>query len=205
MSENQEKNNIIESYDGDPDDLVFFQAPIDEEYDLEDEDIDEESVDIYIEPSFSEPEVIYENDTVEAASVWKNESSGSHEQSQGRATGIDLNDPHYVNYQLDPYYDFGQGPEPEAKKMDDKKDGTSLGVVSLCTAIAANLMCCCGMNYILSLTALVTGIWCLCLKTSDKSARIMSIIGIILALLPFVLLVLNLFSTIMFDFFDYIY
>lgn len=203
MSENQEKNNVIESYDGDPDDLVFFQTPVDEEYELEDEDIDEEIIEIYEDPS-SEPEVVYENDAAGVTPVWKQESSGEYEQFQGMTTGIDLNDPHYANYQLDPYYDFGQGPEPQAKKVDDKKDGTSLGVVSLCTAIAANLMCCCGMNYILSLTAIVTGIWCLCLKNTDKSAKIMSIIGIILALLPFVVLLLNLFSTVFIDLYDYI-
>lgn len=203
MSENQEKNNVIESYDGDPDDLVFFQTPVDEEYELEDEDIDEEIIEIYEDPS-SEPEVVYENDAARVTPVWKQESSEGYEQFQGMTTGIDLNDPHYANYQLDPYYDFGQGPEPQAKKVDDKKDGTSLGVVSLCTAIAANLMCCCGMNYILSLTAIVTGIWCLCLKNTDKSAKIMSIIGIILALLPFVVLLLNLFSTVFIDLYDYI-
>lgn len=207
MSENQEKNNIIESYDGDPDDLVFFQAPVDEEYDLEedleDEEIEEEVIEIHREIS-SEPEVvIYENDTVETVSLNKEENQ-ENKQFLTMTSGIDLNDPHYANYQLDPYYDFGQGPEPEAKKVDDKKDGTSLGVVSLCTAIAANLMCCCGMNYILSLTAIVTGIWCLCMKNTDKSAKIMSIIGIILALLPFAVLLLNLFSTVFIDLYNYV-
>lgn len=210
MSENQEKNNIIESYDGDPDDLVFFQTPVDEEYELEDEDIDEdvdeEIIEIYRESSSesSEPEVVYENDAAGVTPVLKQESSGEYEQFQGMTTEIDLNDPHYVNYQLDPYYDFGQGPEPKAKKVDDKKDGNSLGAVSLSTAIAANLMCCCGISYILSLTAIVTGIWCLCLKNTDKSAKIMSIIGIILALIPFVLVILNLFSSVFIDLYDYI-
>ena len=109
MSENQEKNNVIESYDGDPDDLVFFQTPVDEEYELEDEDIyedvDEEIIEIYKEPS-SEPEVVYENEAIEVTPVLKQESSEGYEQFQGMTTEIDLNDPHYANYQLDPYYDF---------------------------------------------------------------------------------------------------
>lgn len=193
MSENQEKNNIIDSYDGDPDDLVFFQAPVDEEYDLEEEDIEETVVEIQPEASFSQPEIIYENAEAEDRPLLIREEAKSNEAVWG-ASGIDLNDPHYANYQPDPYYDFGQGPEPEAKKVDDKKEGTSLGAVSLSTALAANLMCCCGMNYVLSLTALVTGIWCLCLKNTDKSAKIMSIIGIILALLPFAVLLLNFFA-----------
>lgn len=205
MNENQEKNNIIESYDGDPDDLMFFQTPSDEEYDLDDEDIIVEPAEVHKEEFVLEPEVVEVTpDTEPANHPWSRVPQESEYVQEVKAE-IDWNDPHYVNYQPDPYYEFGQGPEPKAQKVDDKKEGTSLGVVSLCTAIAANLMCCCGANYILSLTAIVTGIWCLCLKNTDKSTKVMAIIGIILALLPFVLLFLNLFSSVLFDLYGYTY
>lgn len=226
MSENKETNNIIDSYDGDPDDLVFFQTPAaEEDYDIEEEDIYEDTYeDIYIEEmgsdteaSPSEPEIIvyendvdygndiiYENSMKETGGSFMGEGYSGEGQSRGIPSEIDLNDPHYANFEIDPYYDLGQGPEPKAKKMDNKQDGSALGVVSLCTAIAANLMCCCGMNYILSLTAIVTGIWCLCLKNTEKSSKIMAIIGIILALLPFAVMILNMFSTVFVDLADYI-
>lgn len=213
MSEKQEKNSIIESYDGDPDDLVFFQPPVQEEYDMEEADsgeYEEAEMDQPVKShdkayeyeggegkadALPEPEmVIYESESTGILVRQNPEGLWDDGQPEGMTGEIDLNDPHYANYQLDPYYDFGQGPEPKAKKTDDKKDGTSLGVVSLCTALAANLMCCCGISYLLSITALVTGIWCLCQKDADKSAKVMAIIGIILALLPFVLLILNMFS-----------
>lgn len=194
MSENQEKNNIIESYDGDPDDLVFFQTPVDEEYDLEedleDEEIEEEVIEIHREIS-SEPEVVIYTKESEPVNYAGIKSLTENDDGQKVIVEIDLNDPHYANYQPDPYYDYGQGTEPKAKNPENKKDGSVLGTVSLCTGIVANLMCCCGINYILSLTAIVTGIWCLCLKNTEKTEKIMAIIGIILALLPFALMVLH--------------
>lgn len=224
MSNNQEQtndqeqvNNIIESYDGDPDDLFYFQAPKGEEYedleDYEEDDYEGDEADVVFEretvftedgsvQGTVEPEVVYEvqKPITEIYEVQKpttevlygNPASQQNTPSQG----IDLNDPHYANFKLDPYYDFGQGPEPKAKSMNDKKDGEGLGIASLSCGIGSMLFMCCGIQYIFSVAALITGIWCLCLKMDWNKYKTMSVIGIVCALFPIFLQVVGVFMQI---------
>lgn len=223
MSDNQEQtndqeqiNSIIESYDGDPDDLFYFQAPKGEEYeDLEDyeEDGYEEDTEVVFERETAfpeggstqenvEPEVIYEVQKP-ISEISETQNSPTEvlygdvlPQSNNPMQGIDLNDPHYANFKLDPYYDFGQGPEPKAKGMNDKKDGEGLGIASLSCGIGSMLFMCCGIQYIFSVAALITGIWCLCLKMDWNKYKTMSVIGIVCALFPIFLQVVGLFMQI---------
>lgn len=197
MSDNQEYNNevkkgVIDSYDGDPDEQVFFQSPVRDEMQTEYRQQGDSTGDIVVESKREEeePEEFYRVVPVDLEQ--ETASQSGQEDTEFVVTPIDPNDPHYANYTPDPYYDYGYGPEPKAKKVDDKKDGSSLGVVSLSTGIAANVLCCCGLNYLCSLAAIITGIICLCTKNISTSARVMAIIGIILGLLPFLLLIFNL-------------
>lgn len=219
MSDNQEQtneqeqvNNIIESYDGDPDDLFYFQAPKGEEYeeleDDEEDDYEEDETDVVFEREtvFTEseseqnvePEVVYEvqkpiTDVYVAQKPTTEVLYGNPAPQQNAPLqGIDLNDPHYANFKLDPYYDFGQGSEPKAKSMNDKKDGEGLGVASLSCGIGSMLFMCCGIQYIFSVAALITGIWCLCLKMEWNKYKTMSVIGIVCALIPILIQVLSL-------------
>lgn len=214
MSDNQEQtndqeqvNNIIESYDGDPDDLFYFQAPKGEEYEEDDYEDDDADVLFERETVFTEeesvqgnvePEVVYEvqNPISQVSEVQDSSTEVLYgevrPQRNTPVQGIDLNDPHYANFKLDPYYDFGQGPEPKAKGVSDKKDGEGLGVASLSCGIGSMLFMCCGFQYILSLAALITGIWCLCLKMDWNKYKTMSVIGIVCALIPILIQVLSL-------------
>lgn len=201
MSENQEnKKGIIDSYDGDPDDLVFFQ-PLDVEE--EDEDFEESwEAESYEEFDDAESEGEVQEEIILNPATEKLISNHQPKQPvlNGDAGGtIDLNDPHYVNYEPDPYYEYGYGPEPEAKKEEDKKDGSALGITSLCTGIGSMLFGCCGMSYILSIAALITGIWCLCLKSRWNSYKTMAVIGVVCALIPFLLMILGVSSQILID------
>lgn len=204
MGENQENNNsIIDSYDGDPDEQIFFQPPQTEKEAEESEYGEEqENRDIY-----DEQGSLRAQETADRRDSSAEPSSDSvREQMKASvpvaAPGvIDPNDPHYVNYKPDLYYEYGQGPEPKGKNMEegkDKQDGTTLAIISLSTGIASLLMSCCGSYYLFSAAALTTGIWCLCLKNKSKTNKILSITGIVLALLPTVLVImLTLYSEIM--------
>lgn len=99
--------------------------------------------------------------------------------------GIDPNDPHYVNYEPDPYYEYGYGEEPEPIGMPGGKkgDGTGLGIASMVTGICSIVLGCCGLQYVLSLTAIVLGICCLTRKNKTQNAKVFSIIGIVLGAL----------------------
>lgn len=200
MSDNntsqEDKNVIIDSYDGDPDEQVFFQSPIKDELIVDNQresgtgvsDIDGEVINAseeYLKDFYTSAPVEEESEV--QAQIGREDQNAT----ESIVRPIDINDPHYLNYTPDPYYEYGYGPEPESKKVDDKKDGSTMGVVSLSTGIAANVLCCCGLNYVCSLTALITGIVCLCTKNISTSARVMAIIGIILAIFPILLLMLN--------------
>lgn len=198
MSENQEnKNSIIESYDGDPDDLVFFQPPETEDEDYEGyEDYEELEEEVVLEAgdrmqqeqSQAGQSVVMNVATEKLTSHMAKPKTDSVSKVEGN---IDLNDPHYANFEWDPYYDFGYGKEPEAKGMHEKKGASTLGIVSFCTGIGSTFLMCCGMQYVLSLAAIVTGIWCLCMKGNAKSTKVFAIIGIICACLPYVFLILS--------------
>lgn len=99
--------------------------------------------------------------------------------------GIDPNDPHYVNYEPDPYYEYGYGEEPEPIGMPGGKkgDGTGLGIASMVTGICSIVFGCCGLQYVLSLTAIILGICGLTRKNKPQNAKVFSIIGIVLGAL----------------------
>ncbi len=207
MDENQEKqekqSNIIESYDGDPDDLVFFQTPKGEAYEESEEDdsdntgfdndwVTEEGIEEGIEeereiPNLQNPvtEVLYAKEVPAEEEITDIPKNGN-----GPAQ-IDVNDPHYENYKPDPYYEFGQGPEPELKSTKSDNSQEVLGIVSLVCGIMSIVMVCCGFSFLLSLTALITGIVCLCSKTEWNQYKTMAVIGIVLAVLPAVFSILS--------------
>lgn len=99
--------------------------------------------------------------------------------------GIDPNDPHYANYEPDPYYEYGYGEEPEPIGMPGGKkgDGTGLGIASMVTGICSIVFGCCGLQYVLSLTAIILGICCLTRKNKPQNVKVFSIIGIVLGAL----------------------
>lgn len=196
MSDKKESNNevnrgIIDSYDGDPDEQVFFQPPVKDDTETDYRQQIDPAGDKALEDDRKQDGL---EDFCRVVPVDLEQGTAARtgqEHAEFVTTPIDPNDPHYANYTPDPYYDYGYGPEPEAKKVDDKKDGGTLGVASLSTGIAANVLCCCGLNYVCSLAAIITGIVCLCTKGISTSERVMAIIGIILGLFPFLLLILN--------------
>lgn len=194
MSENQDNQpKVIDSYDGDPEDVIFFQPPQAEHttYDpLTEEEsqnlpssedgVEEESQNL---PSSengveeesqnppvpaSEEEVIYENPITE------------------RLTGvIDINDPHYVNYKADPYYEYGYGPEPQPKYVKNESKKSNLGVASMITGISSMLsICCCsGISLVLGITGIITGAMGIRASKPGDSERTLSIIGLICAII----------------------
>lgn len=203
------KRNIIESYDGDPEDFVFFQPPNTEDI-VDEEDIEGE------EDFEGEEDVIYERELVEeesedAALVFEKLSpvqikdtepqeiyvrtepesdlpvhtGGEMNSTVSMLRGeIDLNDPHYVNFKMDPYYDYGVGPEPKARNINANRDTSTLSIVSFVTGICSIFIMCCGFQYLLSISSFVTGIWCLCSKGNTTRTRVFAIIGMVCASLP---------------------
>lgn len=208
MSENQ-NNSIIESYDGDPDELMFFQQPeeeyieeyIEEGYADEDDFNIEETDTENMEIEESQTETI--NASTEKLTADKATNKAANPQlahlKGNFDTSVDLNDPHYENFEIDPYYDLGVGPEPKAKTFRetsaDKSEASVLGIISFSAGLGCLMFACCGFQYILSLGALVTGIWCLVLKPSVTRTRVFAIIGVICACLPYVMLAIQLFLT----------
>lgn len=202
MSENQEmKNSIIESYDGDPDDLVFFQPPEQEEMEEDDEFYEYEESEEEVEETLmidnlpekdSSIEIVNGNaSTDKLTSEMKQETVNQNGTVSMVSGEIDLNDPHYANFELDPYYDYGYGPEPKAKNTDEKKEATTLGIISMSTGIGSIFFMCCGIQYLLALGALITGIWCLCLKGNSRTTKTFAIVGIVCACLPFLFAVIS--------------
>lgn len=215
LEEKKEQRKIIESYDGDPDDLVFFQT----EQDFAEQAKQKQAESIWGKEEGSvQPE---ENSGQQAgmpdgqAAVGEMSggqiATGEIPDSQaviggmpdGQAVaggipdsqavtgeipenrGIDPNDPHYVNYEPDPYYEYGYGEEPEPIGMPGGKkgDGTGLGIASMVTGICSIVFGCCGLQYVLSLTAIILGICGLTRKNKPQNAKVFSIIGIVLGAL----------------------
>ena len=220
-----EQRRIIDSYDGDPDDLVFFQTEQDfaeqakqkhaesiwgkEEESVQPEGnqgqqagtpdgepiaggipdsqmvaerIADSQMDVGEMPGVQIPvEGITDGQT--AAGGVPDSQTAIGEIPENR--GIDPNDPHYMNYEPDPYYEYGYGEEPEPIGMpgDKNGEGTGLGVASMVTGICSIVLGCCGLQYVLSLTAIVLGICCLTRKNKTQNAKVFSIIGIVLGAL----------------------
>lgn len=190
MSENQEnKRIIIDSYDGDPDDVVFFQSP-----NAEESQKDDGVKEVFMEETTQEDlkenlrEMVIQQLTEETVEDEKKQEEPEAAPEHQPLGYIDVNDPHYANYQPDPYYEYGYGPEPKAKKLEEKQESSTLGIISFCTGIGSIFLGCCGFQYLLGLTALVTGIWCLCLKGNSKSTKVFAIIGIICGCIPFLMM-----------------
>lgn len=156
MSED-DKRTIIDSYDGDPEDLVFFQNP--------------EAVE----------QTIDENVTDTTEQLKTQEKQPEIQTKQPEVQAFDINDPHYENYEPDLYYEYGQGAEPEPIGMPDEKgkDGMGLGTASMVTGICSIFLGCCGLQYVLSIAALTTGICCLVRKKKSGTAKSFAIAGIV--------------------------
>lgn len=171
MNEN-DKKTIIDSYDGDPEDLVFFQNPMDSKGNTT---VENTSVDT---------DTNIDTDTASPV-ITVHEEQLSDSQRPPEIQAFDINDPHYENYEPDLYYEYGQGMEPEPIGMPNngKEEGTGLGVASMVTGICSILLGCCGMQYLLSIAALVTGICCLAKKNKSGTAKTFSIVGIVCAAL----------------------
>lgn len=217
-SESRELKGIIETYDGDPDEQVFFQTVQDfeekakqkqaeaiwgevafeenadfsktevvsrEKSDNVEKDCDSESV--KAEAGFVQSvEGMQTAETMQTFGVLR-EAEGMQTTDVGNGgtipvnAGINPNDPHYIYYEPDPYYEYGYGTEPEPVGMSEngKDDGSGLGMTSMITGICSLVLSCCGLTYLLSLIAIITGICCLNRKQKTGSAKTFSIIGII--------------------------
>lgn len=191
--EKKELNNIIETYDGDPDDLVFFQT----EQDIEERWKQEQAESIWGGTTLTQPEELVQPDThAQAGDLMQLDTYAGSElpkQAVPENQGINPEDPHYAYYEPDPYYEYGFGAEPEPVGMSEKggDDGTGLGVTSMVSGICGILMNCCGLTYIFSLLAIITGICCLCRKYKSGTAKTFSIIGIICGALTLVMAILS--------------
>ena len=198
LEEKKEQRKIIESYDGDLDDLVFFQT---------EQDFAEQAKQKQAESIWGKEEVSVQPEGNPDGQMVAGEISDSQafiggmldgqavaegiKDSQAVAgeipenRGIDPNDPHYVNYEPDPYYEYGYGEEPEPIGMPGGKkgDGTGLGIASMVTGICSIVFGCCGLQYVLSLTAIILGICGLTRKNKPQNAKVFSIIGIALGAL----------------------
>lgn len=198
LEEKKEQRKIIESYDGDLDDLVFFQT---------EQDFAEQAKQKQAESIWGKEEVSVQPEGNPDGQMVAGEISDSQafiggmldgqavaegiKDSQAVAgeipenRGIDPNDPHYVNYEPDPYYEYGYGEEPEPIGMPGGKkgDGTGLGIASMVTGICSIVFGCCGLQYVLSLAAIILGICGLTRKNKPQNAKVFSIIGIVLGAL----------------------
>ena len=59
------------------------------------------------------------------------------------------------------------------------KDGMGLGTASMVTGICSIFFGCCGLQYVLSIAALATGICCLVRKKKSGTAKAFAIAGIV--------------------------
>lgn len=167
---NKNQGRAIESYDGSPEDVVFYQTP--EQLELQESEKrrqaiwGEEAEAAATEPENPQADTIYDTASVNTMGI-----SGPGE--------IDVTDPHYVNYKPDPYYEYGYGSEPQPKKHIIEGKGQSvLSAISLGTGIASLLLFCCGFSFLISLAAVGTGIAGLCEKEKTTGTKAFCIIGI---------------------------
>ena len=195
LEEKKEQRKIIESYDGDPDDLVFFQT----EQDFAEQAKQKQAESIWgkeegsVQPEENSGQQAGMPDGQAAVGEMSGGQIAAGEIPDSQAVtgeipenrGIDPNDPHYVNYEPDPYYEYGYGEEPEPIGMTGGKkgDGTGLGIASMVTGICSIVFGCCGLQYVLSLTAIILGICGLTRKNKTQNAKVFSIIGIVLGAL----------------------
>ena len=95
---NKNQGRAIESYDGSPEDVVFYQTP--EQLELQESKKrrqaiwGEEAEAAATGPEKPQADTIYDTTFVNTMGI-----SGPGE--------IDVTDPHYVNYKPDPYYEYG--------------------------------------------------------------------------------------------------
>lgn len=167
---NKSQGRAIESYDGSPEDVVFYRTP--EQLELQESEKrrqaiwGEEAEAAATEPENPQADTIYDTASVNTMGI-----SGPGE--------IDVTDPHYVNYKPDPYYEYGYGSEPQPKKHIIEGKGQSvLSAISLGTGIASLLLFCCGFSFLISLAAVGTGIAGLCEKEKTTGTKVFCIIGI---------------------------
>ena len=166
---NKNQGRAIESYDGSPEDVVFYQTP--EQLELQESEKRRQAIwGEEAEAAATEPENpqadVMQADTVNTMGI-----SGPGE--------IDVTDPHYVNYKPDPYYEYGYGSEPQPKKhIIEGKSQSVLSAISLGTGIASLLLFCCGFSFLISLAAVGTGIAGLCEKEKTTGTKVFCIIGI---------------------------
>lgn len=167
---NKSQGRAIESYDGSPEDVVFYQTP--EQLELQESEKrrqaiwGEEAEAAATEPENPQADTIYDTASVNTMGI-----SGPGE--------IDVTDPHYVNYKPDPYYEYGYGSEPQPKKhIIEGKSQSILSAISLGTGIASLLLFCCGFSFLISLAAVGTGIAGLCEKEKTTGTKVFCIIGI---------------------------
>lgn len=167
---NKNQGRAIESYDGSPEDVVFYQTP--EQLELQESKKrrqaiwGEEAEAAATGPEKPQADTIYDTTFVNTMGI-----SGPGE--------IDVTDPHYVNYKPDPYYEYGYGSEPQPKKhIIEGKSQSVLSAISLGTGIASLLLFCCGFSFLISLAAVGTGIAGLCEKEKTTGTKVFCIIGI---------------------------
>lgn len=167
---NKSQGRAIESYDGSPEDVVFYQTP--EQLELQESEKRRQAIwGEEAEAAATEPENPQADTMYDTASVNTMGISGPGE--------IDVTDPHYVNYKPDPYYEYGYGSEPQPKKHIIEGKGQSvLSAISLGTGIASLLLFCCGFSFLISLAAIGTGIAGLCEKEKTTGTKVFCIIGI---------------------------
>lgn len=167
---NKNQGRAIESYDGSPEDVVFYQTP--EQLELQESKKrrqaiwGEEAEAVATGPEKPQADTIYDTAFANTMGI-----SGPGE--------IDVTDPHYVNYKPDPYYEYGYGSEPKPKKhIIEGKSQSVLSAISLGTGIASLLLFCCGFSFLISLAAVGTGIAGLCEKEKTTGTKVFCIIGI---------------------------
>lgn len=151
------ENQIIESYDGSPEDVVFFRTP----------------EQLVVDESERRRQEIWgdEPDTAESETI--------HTGTQGQSGGIDVTDPHYVNYKPDPYYEYGYGSEPQPKRnAEGGKNPSVLSGLSFGMGLASYVLCCGGISYVTAAGAIGTGIAGLMQKDKTTTDKVFSIIGI---------------------------
>lgn len=155
LKDNQ--NQIIESYDGSPEEVVFFQTP--------------------------EQLVVNEGER-RRQEIWGDEPGVLESESQNAGNrelsgGIDVTDPHYANYKPDPYYEYGYGSEPQPKrKAEGGRSQSVLPGLSFGMGIASYVLCCGVISYVIAAGAIGTGIAGLMQKDKTTTDKVFSIIGI---------------------------
>ena len=226
-TDNEQKlSSIIDSYDGDPDEILTFKRPdeslyVEDEEDAEDfaddepeytwsrDDAWEEEEDYAEQLKPKEPETVWErpedgftpeDNPEDITEELKNPNiSGLDERgvpivnggktggSSGKVEGtIDLKDPHYKEFTLDPYYDFGMGAEPKQPRVSSggqvRSKARGFAIASLSCGIASFTgMCCSSISVVTAICAIVFG--CIALGRKDEidgGAKGMAITGIIL-------------------------